>query len=87
MTQRRFRDANGVVWDVYDVIMPPAFPRAGAPPMAPISTQFQRSEAWLCFESATEKRRLSPIPEKWDTAPEHRLQELLAQATTVPKRA
>ena len=36
---------------------------------------------WLCFESATEKRRLPPIPRNWESASEERLNLLCRVAT------
>lgn len=41
---------------------------------------------WLCFESPTEKRRLSPIPFGWDEAGEEDLRWLVDRAKGVPKR-
>ena len=36
---------------------------------------------WLCFETANEKRRLSPIPEDWSKCADERLEQYCAQAT------
>ncbi len=40
---------------------------------------------WLCFESATEKRRLLPIPSNWKTVSEDQLRLLCRVATPVRK--
>jgi hypothetical protein len=42
---------------------------------------------WLCFESATEKRRLVPVPPGWHHMSERGLEELCARATVVAKSA
>lgn len=42
---------------------------------------------WLCFESGSEKRRLSPIPPGWDQAPDEELESLFHNARTVTRRA
>ena len=44
------------------------------------------SQGWLTFESAAERRRLSPIPSGWETATEAQLAALCARASTVPTR-
>lgn len=38
---------------------------------------------WLTFESTAERRRLVPIPERWEEAPESELYELCQRATPV----
>ena len=80
MPQRTFSDANGVEWDVYDMISLPGFGRPGAPQIAPHSEVFRAGSAWLAFESRAEKRRLSPIPDGWENASVQELQQLLARA-------
>ena len=42
---------------------------------------------WLCFESGSEKRRLSPIPPGWEQAPDEELESLFRNARTVARRA
>jgi len=42
---------------------------------------------WLCFESGSEKRRLSPIPPGWEQAPDEELESLFHNARTVARRA
>lgn len=39
-----------------------------------------REHGWLTFMSGEEKRRLSPVPEGWETAPEAELAAWLAKA-------
>src|SRR5512140_1764898 len=52
---RLFLDERGVLWDAF-AVMPTTEPRG----LARLPEQYQ--QGWLCFESATEKRRLGPIP-------------------------
>lgn len=35
---------------------------------------------WLCFETAAEKRRLTPIPSDWEKCPREQLEAYCAQA-------
>ena len=44
------------------------------------------SQGWLTFESAAERRRLSPIPSGWDTASTSELAAFCARASMVPAR-
>jgi hypothetical protein len=41
---------------------------------------------WLSFESSAEKRRLAPLPQKWEEGTDDQLREWLAKATPFPKR-
>jgi hypothetical protein len=41
------------------------------------------SKGWLCFEGATEKRRLSPIPHDWSRCPESQLEAYCRMALPV----
>jgi hypothetical protein len=41
---------------------------------------------WLCFESATHKRRVAPIPAKWNELSEAGLLHLSREVPVVPKR-
>ena len=42
---------------------------------------------WLCFEGATEKRRLSPIPADWGRCSDSQLEEYCRRATRVRRSA
>jgi hypothetical protein len=70
MALREFADREGAVWRVWDCTSTNIPGLLGG---------------WLCFESATEKRRLLPIPPDWKTAPAHRLELLCRVATPVRK--
>lgn len=41
---------------------------------------------WLCFESGSEKRRLTPIPPGWDQVPDEELESLFQDARAVTRR-
>lgn len=68
MKLRVFRDPEGTEWRAWDCTSTNIPGLLGG---------------WLCFESATEKRRLLPIPRDWETAPEERLARLCRMATPV----
>ena len=68
---REIRDAAGVDWMVYEVRRHDRLPKSG--PELPESMQ----NGWLCFESASEKRRLTPTPTGWQGLPEDELGKLL----------
>jgi hypothetical protein len=75
MTARRVKDENGTEWLVYEVALPEPL----------LSTKHSRHPlnlpaAWLCFESATQRRRLSPVPEGWQGASAEELRRLLTLA-------
>jgi hypothetical protein len=55
-THRAITDERGVRWDVYAV-----YPEARLSPK--LRGTFQHG--WLCFDSGSEKRRHSPIPDDW----------------------
>jgi hypothetical protein len=74
---RQLRDAAGVEWMVYEV--------------TPIATTWSAigslpegyRDGWLCFESSTEKRRLTPLPSGWQELPTEQLSGLLIHAVQV----
>jgi hypothetical protein len=41
---------------------------------------------WVTFESGTERRRLTPIPDGWEDLPEAELAALCDRAVPVPRR-
>jgi hypothetical protein len=49
----------------------------------PIFLSPQLATGWLAFECATEKRRLSPIPQHWERLSEPELERLCGQARPV----
>ena len=79
-TDRKFDDERGARWDAFAVL-----PTTDASSHARLPEQFQHG--WLCFESATEKRRLGPIPEQWQFATDDELRRYRDAAQPVPQRA
>lgn len=77
---RPFVDERNVAWDAF-AVLPTADPRG----LSRLPQQYQ--QGWLCFESATEKRRLGPIPDQWQTATDGELRGYLDAAQVVPQRA
>lgn len=76
---RRFTDERGVFWDAFAVL-----PTNDARGLTRLPEQYQHG--WLCFESATEKRRLGPIPEDWQTATDEALRRFRDSAQPVQHR-
>jgi hypothetical protein len=44
------------------------------------------ADGWLCFQSSTEKRRLTPIPPDWESCHEETLSVLLRAASPIKMR-
>ncbi|HEY2854035.1 MAG TPA: hypothetical protein VGJ18_14365 [Gemmatimonadaceae bacterium] len=74
---RQIRDDAGVEWMVYEVN-----PVAGAWRSVESLPEGYRN-GWLCFESPTEKRRLTPLPSGWEELPIDQLARLLGSAALV----
>ena len=76
---RQIRDDAGIEWMVYEV--------------NPVSSEWRSIDSlpegyrrgWLCFESTTEKRRLTPLPPGWQDLPLDQLGGLLLTAVLVRK--
>lgn len=78
---RQIRDDAGVEWMVYEVN-----PAAGAWRSIESLPEGYRN-GWLCFESPTEKRRLTPLPIGWQDLPIEKLSGLLGSAIQVRRAA
>jgi hypothetical protein len=89
---REFSDKSGLhwrVWDVYPSERGKAGPSERELATSELKGRFRSAElaeGWLCFESATERRRLAPIPPEWEVAEPATLEELLASAGYVSPR-
>lgn len=67
--------AHGVEWTIWSVA-----------PGNPDLVADEMRAGWLCFESAHEKRRLTPIPAAWQDAPDEELAHFLDEAkVTMPR--
>jgi len=74
---RQIRDAAGVEWMVYEVNPVPGEWRS----IESLPEGYR--SGWLCFESPTEKRRLTPLPSGWQELPLDQLGGLLVSAEQV----
>ena len=84
---RGFTDSSGVDWRVWEVFPSAGINAKGAGSHSRSSlkdTAF--ANGWLCFESASEKRRLTPIPSGWEMREGKLLEQLRDEATLVPIR-
>ena len=79
MTMRSCTDGAGVRWEVFEV-QPGTHGRT-----AERMPEAFRS-GWLCFQSATERRRLAPIPLGWQRWSEHELVGALGYGQRTPRR-
>lgn len=94
MNPRHIRDANGVLWIVWQVT-PELKPRR-ADDTEPVAIAWSRkvvtpstqrpgfSDGWLAFKSATERRRLTPYPKGWSWLSDAELLALLDSASVAP---
>ena len=74
MPERTFQDSEGTEWLVYDCA-----------PRPDVSRGFAREyqAGWLCFQSATEKRRLVKFPQDWESYSARQLEDLCEAAVIV----
>jgi hypothetical protein len=73
---REFTDSKGVAWRVWDTI-----------PQRQAGYEERLKGGWLTFENATgSRKRLAPIPRRWETAPDARL-ELMCRAAEEARRS
>jgi hypothetical protein len=85
MPVRTINDEGRVQWHVYDVTLPSRMGRPNQPQINNDTGGFRVPESWLCFESANEKRRLSPIPEGWEGTSNEEMLRLLSLAIKVQR--
>lgn len=74
---RTITDAAGTQWTVFEV------KRQGAPGDRWTYLPAEYGNGWLCFESNSSKRRLTPVPPRWREANDAELLQLLGEAQTV----
>jgi hypothetical protein len=74
MPERTFQDSSGIEWLVYDCTPRPDIKRGFA-------RDYQAG--WLCFQSATEKRRLVKYPLDWESYSVAQLEDLCEAAVIV----
>lgn len=76
---REFTDDDGVTWRVWDVT--PSLHDRLSPNARKIGLRVPAG--WLCFESPRERRRLTPIPDDWETIDAGSLKRMCAGAEPV----
>ena len=74
MPERTFQDSSGTEWLVYDCAPSPEQKKGFA-------RDYQ--SGWLCFQSATEKRRLVKFPKDWESYSVSQLEKLCDDAVIV----
>lgn len=79
---REFTDDDGTTWRVWDVN--PSLHDRLSPKTRKIALRVP--SGWLCFESDRGRRRLHPIPEKWETIETDVLKRMCAEAEPVRGR-
>ena len=72
---RRFVDARGTEWEVWEMGARPVLADAAPPKRRP-----KGGQAWLCFESPTQRRRLARYPRSWQALSARELAALCAVA-------
>jgi len=93
MTHRKIKDGVGRAWDVWEVYPSAVEQRmSGEHPAVPgdgaarekrevrIRVPSGLQDGWLAFQSGLDRRRLTPIPERWVTLDDEELVRLLARA-------
>jgi hypothetical protein len=78
MALRELIDQRGTEWVVFEVLPSTAGRARGG-------TRVELAQGWLCFQSATERRRLPGIPVGWDAMNDAGLLDLLATAPVAPR--
>jgi len=78
---RQFRDAAGVQWTVYQT------ERNASAERRDHLLPAEYRHGWLVFESATEKRRLAPVPPRWSDLSDEALVTLCESAVLQTRRA
>lgn len=85
---REFTDRQGTKWRVYDV-----YPTGPSSALGQIDVMDRinafpsrdHAQGWLCFESPSEKRRLTPIPVEWEICDAGKLEEFCGCAGFVSR--
>jgi len=100
MALRSFTDSQGTRWDVWNVtsyVLRGEERRAEEADTSEYDGPERRGGSrdslvpnpgggWLCFQSESEKRRLTPVPGGWTTASDAELEALLAGSVPVGRR-
>ena len=77
---RHIKDAAGIDWTIFEV------KRQGGSSDRWSYLPEEFGDGWLCFESLSSKRRLTPIPARWREFSDSQLSKLLADAQPVKRQ-
>lgn len=83
MAAREFNAPDGTPWQAWTVL---PGEQAEWPANARRHLPAEMANGWLCFESDSEKRRLSPIPTGWDVGSDGELWDFCLSAAPVRRR-
>jgi len=76
---RHFTDSTGVEWTVFEVKRSEMQEKWSYLPA-------EYGDGWLCFESRTSKRRLTPVPKRWRDAADDDLERMMRRASSGARR-
>lgn len=98
---REFDDARGRRWQVWKVLPKFTKPRSGAERRVTVAepsvADRRRADdrrgplpppwihGWLCFQSGKEKRRLTPVPVRWEESSPEELEQHRRRAVKIPR--
>jgi hypothetical protein len=80
MALRTFTAADGTPWNVWNVVPSITHTHQALTVMAAMTG------GWLCFECASAKRRLVPIPDGWEELSDAELERVMETAELVQPR-
>jgi hypothetical protein len=96
MSYRKIIDSTDQAWDVWEVVpsrvRDPRDDHSGresapaadaAPARRGIVVPPELQAGWLAFQSASERRRIAPVPSGWDKLPDDALLTLLSTAPVI----
>ena len=87
MALREFVGDDGQEWQVWETrptISSPNAERSAPTTVGEIPRLSKKRErGWLTFKAAADRRRLSPVPDDWETADESSLRAMLAAADRI----
>lgn len=96
MQRRTFEDRTGVVWSIWEIPAEPPNadkererrhqPRAALRPSPREKRLATRPHAWLYFESQSERRRVSSVPNRWEHLDDGALEDLLAHSRPLSRQ-
>ena len=81
MATRTFTDRAGTEWMIWRVV---PGEHTGSSRAAALPEEL--AGGWLCFESASEKRRMYPVPPQWEALPPDKLEILCRAGVPVSHR-